>query len=154
MAFALFTSIRNLKIVFLKRSNIVTCTMYLLLSIMVCISRRTISLLNVYTCLRIFFQKTLPNIMDFDTSLKQKFLLLGFNISKKSPEQGDQRLYFDNMIQSHAFLTVIFKMQSLGKETLLSGICSVYFFAGFAVFLAFAAFFAGGLASVLIYNSH
>lgn len=44
-------------------------------------------------------------------------------------------------------------MQSLGKETLLSGICSAYFFAGFAVFLAFAAFFAGGLASVLIYNS-
>lgn len=92
--------------------------------------------------------------MDFDTYLKQKFLLLGFNISKKSPEQVDQRLYFDNMIQSHAFLTVIFKMQSLGKETLLSSICSVYFFAGFAVFLAFAAFFAGGLASVLIYNSH
>lgn len=57
--------------------------MYLLLSIMVCISRRTISLLNAYTCLRISFQKTLPNIMDFDTSLKQKCLLLGFNISKK-----------------------------------------------------------------------
>lgn len=125
--------------------------MYLLLSIMVSISRRTISLLNVYTCLRISFQKTLPNIMDFDTSLKQKCLLLGFNISKtRGPEQGDQRLYFDNMIQSHAFLTVIFKMQSSGKETLLSSICSVYFFAGFAVFLAFAAFFAGGLASVLI----
>lgn len=57
--------------------------MYLLLSIMVCISRRTISLLNVYTFLRISFQKTLPNITDFDTSLKQKCLLLGFNISKK-----------------------------------------------------------------------
>lgn len=128
--------------------------MYLLLSIMVCISRRTISLLNVYTFLRISFQKTLPNIMDFDTSLKQKCLLLGFNISKKRVRNKVIRLYFDNMIQSHAFLTVIFMMQSLGKETLLSSICSAYFFAGFDVFLAFAAFFAGGLASVLIYNSH
>lgn len=82
------------------------------------------------------------------------FALRFQHFQEKSPEQGDQRLYFDNMIQSHAFLTVIFKMQSLGKETLLSSICSVYFFAGFAVFLAFAAFFAGGLASVLIYNSH
>lgn len=59
-------------------------------------------------------KKVCPTIiMVFDTSLNQRCLLLGFNISKKtSPEQGDQRLYFDNMIQSHAFLTVMFMMHS------------------------------------------